>query len=237
MKWHELSWPGMDGSRKSPDITVLCALEIERRWLQRFADGSWQRAHCCGPGAGAMLAWLASRRPKALIVAGLAGSLNPNIRAGSAWVVNEVVDSRSGERRRAALPASFLQRACAIVSVDGIVSSRSQRQQHRDSTGADLVDMESAAAARWATDARIPWAIVRGVSDDPQTTSLPAESARWVDDRGRTRLGLVATAALRRPGLIRELLALRRASRTAMKEAAELVGMLVEQWDQHSAST
>ncbi len=64
-----------------------------------------------------------------------------------------------------------------------------------DRSGADLVDLESAAFARIATTNGWDWGIVRGVSDGPDTT-LPGDIDTWVDGRGRPRPGRVLRAVL-----------------------------------------
>jgi nicotinate-nucleotide adenylyltransferase len=79
--------------------------------------------------------------------------------------------------------------------------------------------MESRAFAECATQVRIPWAIVRGISDDA-ASPLPPEFAQFVDERGETRLSRVLSSVARRPSLLGEFVTVGRQSRVAMRNAS-----------------
>ena len=53
----------------------------------------------------------------------------------------------------------------SIATGDSFVNSRTARDAIRERTDADLVEMEGAAIAYVATEHRLPWLIVRSVSD------------------------------------------------------------------------
>ena len=80
--------------------------------------------------------------------------------------------------------------SATIVQSPTLVTGADAKRALAARSGADLVDMESRAFAECATQAGIPWAIVRGISDDA-TSPLPPEFAQFVDDRGETRLSRV----------------------------------------------
>ncbi len=94
-------------------------------------------------------------------------------------------------------------------------------------SGADLVDLESAAFARVADENRWRWAIVCGVSDGPDTT-LPADIDTWVDAGGRTRIGRVARALLRGHVSLGGLMRLHTDGSAAMSAAAALIERMLE---------
>ena len=192
---------------------VLCPLGFERRAFLRFGKL---------PVVAERDRWPV-RQPRLIILLGLAGALNEKYAAGTAHAV-EVVRSRFGD---APMFAPVLdQRAapmrdpeCSIVESAQIVVDTREKSQLRARTGADLVDTESRTFARCADAAGIPWAIVRGVSDDA-FCALPAEFATFVDAAGETRATKVIAALLRRPTLIRTLMRIGRDSRTAMRDAS-----------------
>ena len=209
---------------------VLCPLGFERRAFLRFGK---LPVVTTGPGADAITRAFAERdrwpvrQPRLIILLGLAGALNEKYAAGTAHAV-EVVRSRFGDAPMFApvLAPMLDQRTppmrdpeCSIVESAQIVVDAREKSQLRARTGADLVDTESRTFARCADAAGIPWAIVRGVSDDA-FCALPAEFATFVDAAGETRATKVIAALLQRPTLIRTLMRIGRDSRTAMRDAS-----------------
>jgi len=116
---------------------------------------------------------------------------------------------------------------CTVVSRGRIVVSAREKRALGEETGADLVDLESAAFAETATARGWSWGIVRGVSDDVGT-DLPAGVGSWTDDRGRTRPLRVLADVLRRPASIASLLRLRRDGERALREVADLLRTWLE---------
>src|SRR6267142_375293 len=115
-----------------------------------------------------------------VILAGLAGALDPAIDAGSAHVIQGVVDGRGNPL---AAPSQFngqsaAASSCRITTARFTLASAAAKRDWFKRTAANLVDLESAAFARAATRFNWKWAIVRGVSDDAHT-SLPANIDQW----------------------------------------------------------
>ncbi len=197
---------------------VFCPLGFERRAFLRFGK---LPVVTTGPGAAAVRAAFAARdawpvkRPRLVILLGLAGALNEELASGFAAAIGSVV---AGDGR-AALIATARDSEVTVVESDGVVASAAAKAELRSRTNADLVDTESRAFAECAIAAGIPWAIVRGVSDDARS-ALPSEIAGFVDSRGETSISRVLAAIARRPSLVAELVKLGRASRTAMRNAS-----------------
>jgi 4-hydroxy-3-methylbut-2-en-1-yl diphosphate reductase len=151
----------------------------------------------CGMGPQRVEQWL-SRLPAleagAVVVAGVAGGLDPSLRAGDVVVASEVRDGKGRIALRGSAPlAAELRRMglrvrCGpIVSSDHIVNSSDARERLA-ATGALAVDMESAAVVR-ALDERaekVPVAVVRVIVDTAYTPitrlrTVPAGAkALWV---------------------------------------------------------
>ena len=114
-----------------------------------------------------------------------------------------------------------------IFSTSRIVTTPAAKAELAARTGADLVDLESAAFADSAVKLGWNWAIVRGVSDGADEF-LPDGIEQWVDAAGRTRVAVVALAFLQRPALAPTLWRTACAGRAAMADAARLVRNLLE---------
>lgn len=207
----------------SPPPVILCPLRYERDRLARAGLGFV--VVCCGPGAAGARRGLSSLPDDGapVIIAGTAGSLVDPIRAGSAHVVTEVVDAERGERWRTPLAGNGPP--CVITSSAQVVGSPDARRALHESTGAALVDMEAVEFARALGATSRPWAIVRGVSDDP-SRPLPPGAADWTSAAGNLRVGPLLRDLLRRPALLSALLDLRRVANEAMDGVAELVAGL-----------
>lgn len=157
-----------------------------------------------------------------MLLAGVAGALSPRMHVGEAYVITDVRD------RTEVLPRPTLAAdgGASVASTNRPVLAPSDRSRLAAETGADLVDLESAAFARAASALGWRWGIVRGVSDDG-SEGLPAKIGEWIDPRGRVRPARICLDLLRNPGLIGPVRRLRRQSDAALEAAARrVVGLL-----------
>ncbi len=184
---------------------------------------------CCGPGPEAIGQWSAgvAGEPRIVILAGLAGSLSRRFTARSAYIPAAVVGP-DGKRHRPTLiaPGSDDAPAPVVTSVPATVTSLAAKRALAQDTGTDLVDRESAAFAHAAIKRKWRWTIVRGISDGPDT-ALPRDIDAWVDQRGRTRIGMVLKSLARRPGILPSLVTLWADSTAAMVAAARLIEKVI----------
>lgn len=208
---------------------VVCPLQFEASTLRRALaqDLAADSIVCCGPGAGGVERWAASAScpPRAtVILAGLAGSVAADHRAGEAFAVDAI---RGGDGRTWT-PAIRMESGAAtiITSADRAVTARSERLELAQRSGAHLVDLESVAFAQLATARGWRWGIVRGVSDD-LSTAAPGGIDRWIAPDGRTRIAAVMAALVRKPWLARDLRCLHHNSKTALTRAGRLVAQML----------
>lgn len=183
---------------------------------------------CCGMGAlraGAAAEALAGRGVTGLMSWGIAGGLRAEIRAGD-LLVSDVVRDSAGARWicdpawRRNLQALLQQaglsvRGGPLLTTDAVVGSAADKRRLA-ATGAFGVDMESAAVAKVAASAGLPFVVLRAVCDEARH-AVPRAALEAVDEAGRLRPGRLAWNLVRSPADWRSLLRLRRGLRAARR--------------------
>ena len=160
----------MTEQRGSGGLLVVTALRSEYAALAGQVPGATMAR--CGMGPERVQRWLPqfdAIAPDAVVVAGVAGGLDPTLRPGDVLVATEVRDEHGRTVLRAAAPLVADLRRMGIpvrtgpmVSRDHLVGGAEERARLA-ATGALAVDMESAALVR--RSAHLPTAVVRVVVD------------------------------------------------------------------------
>jgi adenosylhomocysteine nucleosidase len=106
---------------------------------------------------------IANAHPRAILAVGFCGALDPTLRVGDLVAAEEVVDEGSGERFAAdpALLAAAPGRVGVLVSARRIARTPEERARLEGTA----VDLESAALARSAGAAGVPFLALRAVTD------------------------------------------------------------------------
>jgi len=167
--------------------------------------------------AGRAAASLCERvRPAALLGAGVAGALSPDLTVGDLLASSRIRDSE-GETPPpdAGLLAQALDvggvTAGTLVTVERPMVSAAEKTAFAgslDGSYSAAADMESAAWARAAASRRVPYLILRSISDRA-VEDLPEYLARCVGKGGGIRRSSVVLHALARPDTIPALLRMR----------------------------
>lgn len=155
---------------------------------------------------------IAGHRPRWIVSAGFAGSLNPEIPRNAVLLPVEIANV---EGRRfptdwppdAGLPAIAERRGC-LLTTDEVILKAERKARLRAEHGADLLDMETSAVAALCLERGVRFVAVRVVSDDA-TADLPPEILTILGESGSYRLGAALGAIWRRPSSLKEMLALR----------------------------
>ncbi|HEX4111260.1 MAG TPA: nucleoside phosphorylase [Stellaceae bacterium] len=139
-----------------------------------------------------------------LISFGIAGGLDPRLKPGTV-LLPQVVHTEAGEafvadaawrhRMLAHVPDAV---AGAIYGAEAVVARVSEKKSLFDRTQAVAVDLESAAVARAAARAGIPFIVLRTVAD-PAHRTLPQAAVFGLTGEGRVAYGLVFGHLARRP--------------------------------------
>jgi adenosylhomocysteine nucleosidase len=172
----------------------------------------------------------------ALVSFGLAGGLAPGLRAGD-LLLPEIVRSAGGaswpvdpvwrERVLARLTRGGLEpKAGALVGSDRVVATASDKGALLEAIGALAVDMESHAVAAIASEAKVPFLVMRAIAD-PADQVVPQVALEALRPDGGIRIRATFGGLLRQPG---ELIALSRLARqsatalAALRRGARLAG-------------
>ena len=200
--------------KRSGTIGVVIALCQEARTLARELDDGGNITHSegrllvCVGGIGAARARSAAQRllsdgASALLSWGVAAALVPDLKAGSLLVPTAVIDADrallpvSGAwRRRIDSPATLDARP--IAEVRSMLHTPAQKHALGKSLQAAAADMESAAVARIAQQAQVPFLAVRAIVDEA-SMAVPTWLMSCMDDQGRVDVARVAGQLLRHP--------------------------------------
>ncbi len=209
---------------------VICPLEFERRGLLQAGVGKYCEVSCCGPSALATRQCVQSSAVTdgPIILAGLAGALREDFCKGSAYVATRVIDDAGHAWHPTGIAQGSLPGPSGptIISTLHTITSTEDKRALAQRSGADLVDLESAAFAEAASAAGRRWAIVRGVSDGLHD-ALPEAIDEWVDEQGRARTSAVIAAIVRRPAMVSEVRRLRADSIEAMNAVARVIDSML----------
>lgn len=195
-------------------------------------------------GLAALLAARSGDGPVGRLLAlGVAGGLSPELREGDLVVAERVIPEGRPHEVLVADPAVVRWVADVTGARPGVIVSAQQIADSVEgkrrllalaaggpatsaSSGAAVVDLESASYAGAAHHMRLPWIMLRAVSD-PADEALPALLNRCRDDGGAVRRGAVARALLTEPAALPVLLTLRRRVRAASEKLAVAVEALL----------
>lgn len=158
-------------------------------------------------------------KPDFALLAGFSGGLSPQSNTGFAF---EVLEVRNPPQTPILVPPMGLAPSAASFHFTGLFSHPFDKAKCYQTTGCDLVDMESSYFSQTMKGSEIPFGILRTVSDGPKD-ALPVQAIHWVDTKGKLALGRLIRDVLRSPGLVRDLFRLAKASNTAGKNLGDLV--------------
>ena len=220
-------------------MTILAVTGLKRE--AEIAGGSGVVAVAGGGDAEGLAGKLAALHGdiKGVISFGLAGGLSPLLKAGdivvgeSVQIVHAHLGARSkspeaihcDERWRIALTAKLSGAFQGpIAASDTILEDAEAKTALFTATGALAVDMESAVAGRFAATRKLPFAVLRVISDDARHV-LPDAALVAMKPDGGIALGRVLGSLLRHPWQVPALVRTARTSGKAFKELLRCRGL------------
>ena len=188
-------------------LLILTAMQMEADAISAANSTTPYTVRTIGPGAVRMPTDLNINRPRAIILAGIGGGLDPSLRCGDV-VIDEMSDAQI------AAPLRF--RRGGIYTADHIIATPQQKREAMEKTAAIVVDMENAIVRDRAKQLGVPFLGVRVIGDGAADTLNPIVLT-LIDENGRAKPAAVAGALVRHPMLLRDLLHLGRTAKVALQ--------------------
>ncbi len=174
---------------------------------------------------------IALHRPQVVFGAGVGGALTPGLSVGDIVASARILDAEGeapppSRKLLETVHAATGIRAGTLLTLDRPAVSAAEKAKLAASTGAPAVcDMESAAWARAAAAAGVPYLVLRAVSDTAEE-DLPRYLARCMNAGGGISRAAVTLQALLHPTTIPDLLRMRRRVAACAEGLAELLATL-----------
>ena len=202
-------------------LLILTALKheaaaIEKGLKREKGLENRYRIYVIGPGAG-KLSQLQKMPVDGIVMAGLAGGLDPQLRCGDV-VIDEASQSDV---------ADSIWRRGKFHSAASIIASPKEKGELFRATGALVVDMESDAARKLATEWSVPYLGIRAVLDCADEALDPA-LLRLTSPSGGVRAGAVVSQLLRRPTTVATLLRMQSRSAFALKNLSAAIAQILQ---------
>jgi adenosylhomocysteine nucleosidase len=222
--------PSIDGG----SVLVATGLSLEAR----IASGPGVVTVCSGGDPQRLRVLLSQANPRhlrAVISFGLAGGLNPALRAGDIVVASDVVSDGKSLAADPAILAAFATRLSrgraapepsSIVGWDVVVSDPVEKAALHQA-GAHAVDMESHVAAEFAAAHGLPFGVVRVICD-PAERAVPPFAQRALGTSGGIRMPAIVGSLARNPSQVPALMGLGRdfaIALVALRRSRRLLGL------------
>jgi Phosphorylase superfamily len=217
-----------DPSRKP---FVITALELEARFIPAELEGRGLAygLETAGLRCTRLPTDLGTRPISCLIMAGIAGALDPSLKVGDV-----VMDDAAGLIGASSSGSVSIIRG-GIHTSNQFIADPGRKAELFRSTGALAVEMEHAIARNAAQEAGIPFIGVRAISDTARETVDPRVLS-LTDDLGHPKPMAVAALLARSPGMVKELWRLNNQSRQAAKALAIAVRWVIEKLNSSAAA-
>jgi len=161
--------------------------------------------------------FLSKNAPELVLTCGFAGGLNPELEIGD--VIFEKPATCNLQLATFAKPAK-------VFCADRIATTVAEKKLLRDQTGADAVEMESAAIHAVCAEKNIPCATVRVISDTAHE-DLPLDFNALAKPDKNLDFGKLFLAIARSPGKIPQLIALQKKTRIAAERLATVLEKVI----------
>jgi nucleoside phosphorylase len=208
-------------------LLICFALKEEAAPFQQIAAGKVARAQAdiLLTGIGRQNAekslreFLATHSPELVLTCGFAGGLNPDLKLG------DVSFETSDETLRTKLLGAGAKRL-KIFCTDRIATTVAEKKKLRAETGADAVEMESAAIHAVCRERGILCATVRVISDTANE-DLPLDFNALSKPDKNLDYGKLFLAIAKSPRKIGALMELQKKTKFAAKQLAEVLAKII----------
>jgi nucleoside phosphorylase len=168
--------------------------------------------------------FLHAATPQLVLTCGFAGGLNPDLKLGE--VVFEAAEPSTFNLQLSTRLLAAGARSAKFFCADRIATTVAQKKALRAETGADVVEMESAAIQAVCAERGIPCATVRVISD-PADEDLPLDFNVLAKPDKSLDFGKLAWAIAKSPGKIGALMSLQKKTSFAAQQLTAVLEKLV----------
>jgi adenosylhomocysteine nucleosidase len=230
----------MGDAAREASWVVVAALRQELTDLKRLRGKNLELLETGIGGRNAkktLTQFLEKQSVEGVLGVGMAGGLSSCLRVGDLLVAERVVGATSVAplphlsllARRVQLDGVAIHVGTA-VTVNQFVCDASEKRCLAEDLGPHVigsVDMESCAIAQVCAERRLPWLIIRCISDTFEE-NLPLDFNRCRGSNGHLHMLKLATATLRHPSSLNALWRLRRRSTLCAQRLAWFVDQFLE---------
>ncbi|MFA5040606.1 MAG: hypothetical protein WC464_03110 [Bdellovibrionales bacterium] len=211
-------------------LGILCGLRSEKVIASRIKGAI---VACCAaqPRKARELAQeLVAIGATKLMSFGIAGSLDSSVHLGDIFIGNRVAspkgqwtcDEAWGRELAKKIPHA---KRGGVYGSDLLIPTIGEKDALYQNTGCAIVDMESQCVAEIATEAKLPFVVVRSVCDDSVMNVPPFVMASIKPDGGVNALKAIAHLALH-PSQASDLFNVMNGTRKALRSLREIRGVL-----------
>jgi adenosylhomocysteine nucleosidase len=202
-----------------PDFPVLVDVSILITGIGRRNAEKSMREHLAG------MASVPGNSPLDLVLTcGFAGGLNPELKLGDVVFESGKRKAESGNLDEKLLAAGATP--AKIFCADRIATTVAEKKKLRAETGADAVEMESAAIHAVCRERGIPCATIRVISDTA-SEDLPLDFNTLSKPDKNLDYGKLFLAIAKSPGKIPALMQLQKKTKFAAGQLAEVLARIV----------
>jgi len=162
--------------------------------------------------------------PSLVLTCGFAGGLNPDLKLGD--VMFEPAGLAANNSKLVAALLSAGAQPAKFFCADRIATTVAEKKILREQTGADAVEMESAAIHAVCAEKNIPCVTVRVISDTAHE-DLPLDFNGLAKADKSLDFGKLAWAIAKSPGKIPQLMALGKKTSFAAKQLADVLEKII----------
>lgn len=212
-------------------VVVACGLLFEARIAAMSGNVIAQAGGGNAEHLSRLIARAAADGACGILSFGLAGALNPALKAGDLVTATEVLAKDEHISTHPQWTATIQERlggqvSCArVLGSDVPISTGLDKAHAFRATGSAIVDMESHAAARVAKDLGLPFAVLRAVADEADS-DVPRAAIAGMRADGSTDVRAVLAALATDPRQTGALIRLARASGKARGSLLRSVHLL-----------
>ncbi len=168
--------------------------------------------------------FLTAASPKLVLTCGFAGGLNPDLKIGDVVFESGKRKAENGNLDEKLLAAGA--KPAKFFCADRIATTVAEKKALREQTGADVVEMESAAIHAVCAEKNIPCVTVRVISDTADE-DLPLDFNALAKPDKSLDFGKLAWAIAKSPGKIGALMKLQKKTSFAAQQLAGVLEKII----------